>query len=88
MAVLYIHVTTDKSQHLLSRRNHSAGATGSSIQDKERRIRALPSACPYLSLQCSLSRQVATAVMAIGWAGVKVPTLSVLEVGAKPHGTT
>lgn len=87
LAVLYIHVTTDKSQHLLSRRNHSAGATGSSIQDRERRMRTLPSACPSLSLQCSLSRQAGTAVMAIGWAGVKVPTLSVPEVGAKLHGT-
>lgn len=43
LAVLYIHVTTDKSQHLLSRRNYRSCATGSSIQDRERRMRTLPS---------------------------------------------
>lgn len=88
LAVLYIHVTTDKSQHLLSRRNYSGGATGSSIQDKERRMRTLPSACPSLSPQHSLSRRVATAVIGIGWAGVKMPTLSVPEVGSKATCTT
>lgn len=46
-------------------------------------MRTLPSACPSLSLQRSLSRRVATAVIGIGWAGVKMPTLSVPEVGSK-----
>lgn len=34
LAVLYIRVTTDKSQHPLNRRNLHPSATGSSMQDK------------------------------------------------------
>lgn len=89
LAVLYIHVTTDKiSACWEGETTVPALGTGSSIQDENRRMWTLPSACPSLSLRCSLSRQVGTAVMAIGWAGVKVPTLSVPEVGTKLRGTT
>lgn len=67
LAVLYIHVTANKSQHRLSGRNLSPGATGFLIQDKGWKIRTLPSSCPNVSLWCSLSRQVTTAATVIGW---------------------